>query len=39
MGPVGFRTVMYAMCCNTTITVLNIADNQADTDSAVSTGG
>ena len=37
IGPVCFRAIMYAMCQNTTITVLNVGDNQTDTDSAVST--
>ena len=37
IGPEGFRSICMAMCSNVTIMSLNLADNKADTDSAVST--
>ena len=36
MGPQGFRAICLAMCGNSTILSLNLADNKSDTDSAVS---
>lgn len=35
MGPPGFRSIILALCDNITLTTLNIAENQTDTDSAV----
>lgn len=36
IGPHAFRSICLAMCSNGTVTSLNLADNMADTDSAVS---
>lgn len=36
MGPQSFRAVCLAMCGNSSILSLSLADNMADTDSAVS---
>ena len=36
IGPQSFRSVCLAMCNNVTVSSLNLADNMADTDSAVS---
>ena len=35
IGPQGFRAIMVSLCHNNTIHSLNVANNGADTDSAV----
>ncbi|XP_071098335.1 uncharacterized protein [Haliotis cracherodii] len=38
LGPQGFRSVCLAMCSNTSVIRLNLADNRCDTDSAECVG-
>ncbi|XP_046575861.1 uncharacterized protein LOC124283880 [Haliotis rubra] len=38
LGPQGFRSVCLAMCSNTSVVSLNLADNRSDTDSAECVG-